>query len=89
MRINRDSLLVKIIFYNNIAIVITAITVAFITTFITFEDMEARLAATAKEKISLLDKAKTNYLSKIREDLYEVSRKNAYMGIWNKIGIII
>ncbi|MFR3298512.1 MAG: hypothetical protein ACLTQH_01340 [Fusobacterium sp.] len=52
MRINRDSLLVKTIFYNNIAIIITAITVAFMTTFITFEDMEARLAATAKEKVS-------------------------------------
>lgn len=76
MRINRDSLLVKIIFYNNIAIVITAIAVALITTFITFEDMEARLVSSAREKISLLDKAKTNYLSKIREDLYEVSRKN-------------
>lgn len=76
MRINRDSLLVKIIFYNNIAIVITAIAVALITTFITFEDMEARLVSSAREKISLLDKAKTNYLLKIREDLYEVSRKN-------------
>ena len=80
MRINRDSLLVKTIFYNNIAIIITAITVAFMTTFITFEDMEARLAATAKEKVSLLDKAKTNYLSKIKEDLYEVSRKDAMNG---------
>lgn len=76
MRINRDSLLVKIIFYNNIAIVVTAIAIALITTFITFEDMESRLVATAREKISLLDKAKTNYLSEIREDLYEVSRKN-------------
>ena len=50
MRINRDSLLVKTIFYNNIAIIITAITVAFMTTFITFEDMEARLAATIFQK---------------------------------------
>ena len=85
MRINRDSLLVKIIFYNNIAIVITAIAVALITTFITFEDMEARLVSSAREKISLLDKAKTNYLSKIREDLYEVSRKNDVYGL-KKIG---
>lgn len=77
MRINRDSLIVKIIFCNNIAIIITAIAVAFMTTFITFEDMEARLVTTVREKVSLLDKAKTNYLSKIREDLYEVSRKNA------------
>lgn len=80
MRINRDSLLVKIIFYNNIAIVVTAIAVAFMTTFITFEDMESRLVATAREKVSLLDKAKTNYLSKVREDLYEVSRKDALDG---------
>ena len=76
MRINRDSLLVKIVFYNNIAIVLTAIAVALITTFITFEDMESRLVTAANEKISLLDKAKRNYLSKIREDLYEASRKN-------------
>lgn len=76
MKINRDSLLVKIIFYNNIAIIVTAIAVAFITVFITFENMESRLIGTAREKISLLDKAKGNYLSKIREDLYEVSRKD-------------
>lgn len=76
MRINRDSLLVKIVFYNNIAIVLTAIAVALITTFITFEDMESRLVTAANEKISLLDKAKRNYFSKIREDLYEASRKN-------------
>lgn len=76
MRINRDSLLVKIIFYNSIAIVITAIAVALITTFITFEDMESRLIITAREKVALVDKAKTNYLSNVREDLYEVSRNN-------------
>ena len=76
MKINRDSLLVKIIFYNNIAIVITAIAVALMTTFITFEDMEARLVITAREKVALVEKAKTNYLSNIREDLYEVSRRN-------------
>ena len=76
MKINRDSLLVKIIFYNNIAIIVTAIAVAFITVFITFENMESRLVETAREKISFLDKAKGNYLSKIREDLYEVSRKD-------------
>lgn len=86
MKINKDSLLVKAIFYNNIAIIMTAIAVAFMTTFITFEDMESRLIGTAKEKISLLDKAKTNYLSKVREDLYEISRKetiNITYGVQN------
>lgn len=76
MRINRDSLLIKIIFYNNIAIVVTAIAVALITTFITFEDMESGLVTTAREKVALVEKAKTNYLSNVREDLYEVSRNN-------------
>lgn len=76
MRINRDSLLVKMIFYNNIAIIVTAIAIAFITTFITFEDMESRLVITTREKVALIEKAKVNYLSKVREDLYEVLRKN-------------
>ncbi len=76
MKINRDSLLIKLIFYNNIAIVVTAIAIAFITTFITFQDMESRLITRAGEKISLLDKAKTNYLSKVKEDLYEALRKD-------------
>ncbi|WP_300355984.1 ATP-binding protein [Fusobacterium sp.] len=76
MKINRDSLLIKLIFYNNIAIVVTAIAIAFITTFITFQDMESRLLTRAGEKISLLDKAKTNYLSTVKEDLYEALRKD-------------
>lgn len=75
MRINRESIIVKIIFYNNIAIVLTAIAIAFITTFVTFQDMEAGLITTSREKISLLNKAKENYFSKIKEDLYEISRK--------------
>lgn len=76
MRINRDSIIVKIIFYNNIAIILTAIAIAFMTTFITFQDMETGLITTSREKISLLNKAKENYFSKIKEDLYEVSRKD-------------
>lgn len=83
MKINKDSIIVKIIFYNNIAIILTAIAVAFITTFITFQDMEADLIVTSREKISLLNKAKENYFSKIKEDLYEVSRKDREKNLVN------
>ncbi|MDP0488059.1 MAG: HAMP domain-containing protein, partial [Fusobacterium sp. JB020] len=79
MKINRDSLLVKIIFYNNIAIIITSLAVALITTFITYEDMESRLVDMSREKIYIVEKAYNNYLTSVREDINKISREDDFI----------
>lgn len=79
MKINRDSLLVKIIFYNNIAIIITSLAVALITTFITYEDMESRLVDMSREKIYIVEKAYNNYLTSVKEDINKISREDDFI----------
>jgi len=78
MKINRDSLLVKIVFYNNIAIIITSLVVAMITTFITYEDMESRLVDMSREKIYIVEKAYNNYITSVREDINKISREDDF-----------
>lgn len=84
MKISKDSLLIKIIFYNTIAIVVTSISVAFITTFISYEDMEARLADTAREKIYIVEKAYSNYISDIKDDLNQVLKDGTFISLQKK-----
>ncbi|MFA6708230.1 MAG: ATP-binding protein [Fusobacterium sp.] len=78
MKINRDSLLVKIVFYNNIAIIITSLVVAMITTFITYEDMESRLVDMSREKIYIVEKAYNNYITSVKEDINKISREDDF-----------
>lgn len=84
MKINRDSLLVKIIFYNNIAIIITSLVVALITTFITYEDMESRLVDMSREKIYIVEKAYNNYIISVREDISKISREDDFIRLKQK-----
>lgn len=81
MKIKRDSLIVKIIFYNNIAIIITSLAVALITTFITFEDMESRLVDMSREKIYIVEKAYNNYADSVRGDINKISTKDDFLWI--------
>ena len=78
MKINKDSIVLKIIFYTNIAIISSSVVVAFIITFITFQDMEARLLNTAKEKVFILEKAHTNYMFGMRGDITQILLKKRY-----------
>lgn len=80
MKINKDSIVLKIIFYTNIAIISSSVVVAFIITFITFQDMEARLLNTAKEKVFILEKAHMNYMFNMRGDITQIllKKKNLY-----------
>ncbi|NME35733.1 ATP-binding protein [Fusobacterium sp. FSA-380-WT-3A] len=78
LRINKDSIVLKIIFYTNIAIVISSIFVATIITFITFKDMESKLLNTAKEKVFILEKANMNYMYSFMTDVNQVLLKENY-----------
>ena len=57
MQIKRDSLLLRIIFYNDIAIIFTSLALALVFSLMVFSSMEQRLADTAREKVFLLYKA--------------------------------
>ena len=79
MKINKDSIVLKIIFYTNIDIISYSVVVAFIITFITFQDMEARLLNTAKEKVFILEKAHMNYMFNMRGDITQILLKKKKM----------
>src|SRR3712207_603436 len=64
MQIKRDSLLLRIIFYNDIAIIFTSLTLALVFSLMEFSSMEQRLADTAREKVFLLYKA---YLTEAKD----------------------
>lgn len=74
MRLKKDSLLLKIIFYNNMAVLITASIIAFILTFITLKDIGAQVPKMGAEKIRILDRYYSFYLSKIRDDISMISQ---------------
>ena len=76
MKIDKDSIVFKIIFYTNIAIISSSVVIASIITFITFQDMEAKLLNTAKEKVFILEKAHMNYIFNMRGDITQILLKN-------------
>ncbi len=76
MKIDKDSIVFKIIFYTNIAIISSSVVIASIITFITFQDMEAKLLNTAKEKVFILEKAHMNYMFNMRGDITQILLKN-------------
>ncbi len=54
MKVKRDSLLLKIIFFNDIAIVITSLTIVSILTFFTFRVLDEKIPQETKEEVSTL-----------------------------------
>ncbi|MGL5377546.1 MAG: HAMP domain-containing sensor histidine kinase [Cetobacterium sp.] len=71
MRIKQNSLLVKIIFYNDIAIFITSILIAIVVALTSFQDMEQRIEDTTKNKMNLLMSNHKSYFGDIRNDVYK------------------
>lgn len=73
MRLRRDSLLIKIIFYNDIAIILTSLMIAGILTFITFKDMDSETKRMTREKIKTVDKFYDFYIDSLGDDLNQIS----------------
>ncbi len=53
MKIKKNSLLIKIIFYNDIAIIITSVTIALFLILISFQSLENRIVDAGRDKITL------------------------------------
>ena len=76
MRIRKDSLLVKIIFYNDIAIFLTSILIAMVVIITSFQDMEQRIEDTTRNKLNLLIGNYKSYFGEIRNDVYKEKGKH-------------
>ncbi|MDO4589049.1 MAG: hypothetical protein Q4B33_04240, partial [Fusobacterium sp.] len=74
MKIKKNSLLIKIIFYNDIAIIITSVTIALFLILISFQSLENRIVDAGRDKIILLNKGYNSAILKSKDDLFQVSR---------------
>lgn len=74
MRIKKNSLLIKIIFYNDIAIMITSVTITLFLIFISFESLEKKIVDSGRDKIILLSRGYNAAIINAKDDLFQVSR---------------
>lgn len=70
MAIKKDSLLLRIIFYNGVAIVFISAILATIFGIMIFNEINMRLLDKSREKVSFLNKAYINAIERTRDDLY-------------------
>ena len=73
MFIKKDSLLLRIISYNGIAIVIVASIMATLFGIMIFNELNIRLLDKSRERTLLVNKAYLYYIDKSREHLYDAS----------------
>ena len=74
MKIKKNSLLIKIIFYNDIAIIITSVTIALFLILISFQSLENKIVDSGRDKIILLNRGYNAAILKAKDDLFQVSR---------------
>lgn len=74
MRVSRNSLLVRMVFYNDIAIILASITIALFLTFTAFQSIESKVVDSARDKISLLNRAYNGEILKVKDDLNQTLR---------------
>ena len=67
MKVSRNSLLVRMIFYNDIAIIIVSVTIALFLTFTAFQNIESKVVESAKDKMILVNRAYIGEVLKIKE----------------------
>lgn len=78
MRLNRDSLLIRIIFYNDIAIIVIASVLAFIFSILVFDGMERRITDRAREKNFILYKAYESEIHSSKDDLFNATASSLH-----------
>lgn len=74
MRVSRNSLLVRMVFYNDIAIVISSITIALFLTFTAFQNLESKVVDSVRDKISLMNRAYNGEILKVKDELNQTLR---------------
>ncbi|MGL5963451.1 MAG: ATP-binding protein [Fusobacteriaceae bacterium] len=69
MRFRRDSLVFKVVFYNNLAIAISTVTIAFFITHMNMQTKYREIKVDAKEKIIAVKNAYEKRLERTRDEL--------------------
>lgn len=74
MKVSKNSLLVRMIFYNDIAIAVSSITIALFLTFTAFQNIESRVIESARDRISLINRVYNGEVLKVKDDLNQTLR---------------
>lgn len=72
MKVKRDSLLLRIIFFNDIAIVITSLTIVSILTFFTFRVLDEKIPQETKEEVSILKNGYDLQVDLLKQKLLQI-----------------
>lgn len=71
MRITKNSLLVRMIFYNDIVVILTSFTIALVLIFLAFQVIESKIIESAKDKITIIGR---NYDAELLNAKYEINQ---------------
>ena len=80
MKVSRNSLLVRMVFYNDIAIVIVSITIALFLTFTAFQNIESKVIESARDKMTLVSRSYIGEILKVKDDLNQITNNIELFG---------
>ena len=80
MKVSKNSLLFRMVFYNDIAIVMVSITIALFLTFTAFQNIESKVIDSARDKIALISRTYSGEILKAKDDLNQIMRNVAIFG---------
>lgn len=80
MKVSKNSLLFRMVFYNDIAIVMVSITIALFLTFTAFQNIESKVIDSAKDKIALISRTYSGEILKAKDDLNQIMRNITIFG---------
>ena len=72
MKVKKDSLVLKIIFYNNVGIILSTILLSFILIFSDYTTREEEFKKNSVEKMKLLEKAYKNNFNEMRDEIRKI-----------------
>ena len=80
MKVSKNSLLFRMVFYNNIAIVMVSITIALFLTFTAFQNTESKIIDSVRDKVALISRAYSGEILKSKDDLNQIMRIITVLG---------
>lgn len=80
MRVSKNSLLIRMVFYNDIAIILASFTIALFLTFIAFQSMESKVIDSTRDKITLVNRAYNGEILRAKDELNQIIRNISNLG---------
>lgn len=79
MKISKNSLLLRMVFYNNIAITLATVILAILFMIIVFRNMETKIIESTKDKLTLINRTFNSENLKAKDDLNQILRNLLYL----------